>query len=125
MANYKRKSYTRNHGEISLMSYLAVQKLREKPRSDPRRKLRKVGKPRNEGGHERLNISLSKPTREYLQKIENMSHYVETLIVLDATLSGRASGHFMFFQNGAFRKVPEWQIHGLTKGILQKIDVKH
>lgn len=100
------------------MSWIAT----DKPR-DARRKPKKVGKPKDEGGHTRLNISISKSIREYLKKTENMSEYIESLIFFDQFVSGRAPGHIMFFGDGSacaglpwknikYRKVPRWQIVG-------------
>ena len=39
-----------------------------------------TGRPKEEGGHERINISLDKPTRDFLQQVPNKSKFIEYAI---------------------------------------------
>jgi len=40
----------------------------------------KKGRPKEQGGHRRINISLDKPTRDVLQRTENKSRFIEYVI---------------------------------------------
>ena len=40
----------------------------------------KKGRPKEQGGHRRMNISLDKPTRDVLQRTENKSRFIEHAI---------------------------------------------
>jgi len=41
---------------------------------------KKTGRPKEQGGHRRINISVDKPTRDVLQKTENKSTFIEHAI---------------------------------------------
>lgn len=96
---------------------------------------KKTGRPREEEGHVRKDITLSKLIDCFLDDVPNKSQYIEDLIFCDNLFSGKQSVHIiecgdgifyaqMLGEKSRFRKVPDWLIQGFMRESLQALSTR-
>lgn len=89
---------------------------------------KKTGRPKDEEGHVRQDITLSRLICRLLEDVPNKSRYIEDLIFCDNLLSGKQGAHIMGLGPGSFyakmlgersrfRKIPEWVINELIRQV--------
>jgi len=78
-----KKSYTRNYKRSKATSRLSKKQEDQKKKTGTKEMSwmsKKTGRPKEQGGHRRINISVDKPTRDVLQRAENKSKFIEHVI---------------------------------------------